>query len=113
MKLQDELILYEYTPVSDGAGGMLPGNLVKVNDQWGNVKALSGFIGMNFQQTYGTQGFSIVIRTDFTFEPDRKYIVAHEGIYGTKYMSIQYMEIDKYYTKLICKSENKLSVQVS
>ena len=29
MKLQDELILYEYTPVSDGAGGMLPGNLVK------------------------------------------------------------------------------------
>ena len=43
-----------------------------------NVKPMSGFIGMNFQQTYGTQGFTIIIRTDFSFEPDRKYIVAHD-----------------------------------
>lgn len=113
MKLQDELIIYERTSISDGAGGQIPGALTQVNTQWGSVKPLSGYIGMQFQQTYGTVGFEVTIRTDFDFEPDRTYIIAYKGIYGDQYLSIIYPEIGKYYTKFICKSENKLPVQIS
>lgn len=113
MKLQDELIIYERISTSDGAGGQTPGSLTLVNTQWGAVKPLSGYIGMQFQQTYGTVGFEVTIRTDFTFEPDRTYIIGYKGIYGEQFLSIIYPLIDKYYTKFICKSENKLSVQTS
>ena len=113
MKLQDTLTIYEQTSTSDGAGGQTPGVLTKVNDQWGSVKPLSGMIAMNFQQTYGTQGFEVTIRTDFMFEPDRTYIIGYKGIYGEQFLSIVYPEINKYYTKFVCKSENKLSVQTS
>ena len=113
MKLQDELVIYEQTSTSDGAGGRTPGVLTKVNDQWGLVKPLSGQIAMNFQQTYGTQGFEVTIRTDFDFAPERTYMIGYKGIYGERFLSIVYPVIDKYYTKFICKSENKLPVQFS
>ena len=113
MKLQDELIIYEQASASDGAGGQTPGALVKVNDQWGSVKPLSGMIAMNFQQTYGTQGFEVTIRTDFDFAPERTYMIGYKGIYGEKILSIVYPLIDKYYTKFICKSENKPSKEMT
>lgn len=113
MKLQDELVIYEQVSTSDGAGGKTPGALTKINDQWGAVKPLSGQVAMNFQQTYGSQGFEITIRTDFDFAPERTYIIEYKGIYGDRTLSIVYPLIDKHYTKFICKSENKLPVQVS
>lgn len=113
MKLQDSLILYERSITSDGAGGKIPGALSEVAKLWGNVKPLSGFIGLTFQQMTGVQGFEIMIRTDFSFAPDREYIVAYEGIYGTQMMVIHSVEINKYYTKLTCKSENKLPTQTT
>jgi hypothetical protein len=113
MKLQDALILYSRTVTSDGAGGKIPGVLVKVCDLWGNVKPLTGMIAMSFQQLTGTQGFEIITRTDFDFEPDREYILGYEGIYGEKIMIIHSVQIDKYYTKFICKGENKTGVQYS
>jgi len=113
MKLQDELIIYEQISASDGAGGRTPGALTKVNDQWGDVEPLSGQIAMNFQQTYGTQGFKVTIRTDFDFAPERTYMIGYKGIYGERLFSIVYPLIDKYYTKFICKSENKLPVYTS
>ena len=113
MKLQDELIIYEQTSTSDGAGGWTSGALTKVNDQWGAVKPLSGQIAMSFQQTYGSQGFEVTIRTDFDFAPERTYMIGYKGIYGDRILSIVYPLIDKYYTKFICKSENKLPINAS
>lgn len=113
MKLQDELILYERETTSDEAGGKIPGDLTKVCDLWGSVEPLTGMLAMSFQQLNGTQGFKITIRTDFGFETDRQYIIDYKGIYGERFMSINSIQIGKYYTKLICKSENKLSVQAS
>lgn len=108
MKLHDELILLERESVSDGAGGKTPGQLTKICDLWGAVKPLSGFIGLSFQQMTGVQGFEVMIRTDFTFAPEREYILIHKSIYGDKAMMIHSTEIGQYYTKLTCKSENKL-----
>ena len=113
MKLQDRLILYERESTSDGAGGQIPGDLTQVAILWGKVKPLSGMIGMTFQQLNGSQGFEVIIRTDFDFAPDRKYMIGYQGIYGEHLFMIIYPEIDKYYTKFICKSENKLPVQTS
>jgi len=107
MKLHDELIVYEQVTVSDGAGGKAPGDLTEVTRLWGAVKPLSGMMAMTFQQTYGTQGFEVIIRTDFLFAPDRTYMIEYKGIYGNQIFSIAYPIIDKHYTKLICKSENK------
>jgi hypothetical protein len=113
MKLQDALILYTRIVTNDGAGGKIPGALVKVCDLWGNIKPLAGMIGMTFQQLTGTQGFEIVTRTDFDFEPNREYILGYEGIYGELIMIIHSVQIDKHYTKFICKSENKCPVQTT
>jgi len=113
MKLQDELVLYEEASVSDGAGGQIPSEPREVMTLWGNVKPMTGFIGMSFQQMAGTQGFEIIIRTDFDFPPDRRYLVDYKGIYGDQRMIIHSVEINKFYTKLICKSENKLPVQTT
>jgi hypothetical protein len=110
MKLQDSIKIYERLSTSDGAGGKIPGSLTLVTTIWGSVKPLTGFIGMTFQQINGTQGFEIKIRTDFDFPPHREYYVGYEGIYGEQLMLIQSVEIGKYYTKLVCKSENKLPV---
>jgi len=113
MKLQDELILYSRESSPDGAGGQTPEELINVMTLWGNVKPLVGAIGMSFQQMTGTQGFEIVIRTDFDFPPDRQYLVGYQGIYGEQIMLIHSVQIDKYYTKLITRSENKLPVSTS
>jgi len=113
MKLQDRLILYTRTVASDGAAGKTPGVLVEVTRWWGNVKPLGGLIGMQFQAINGTQGFEIVTRTDFDFAPNREYIIGFESIYGEQIMLIHSVQVDKHYTKLICKSENKLPVQTT
>jgi len=108
MKLESKIIFYERSSASDGAGGRTPGVLTEVTWMWGNVKPLSGSMAMQFQSLTGTQGYEIWIRTDFEREPDRKYIIGYEGIYGNKTMVIQGIEIGKYYTKLICSDENKV-----
>lgn len=113
MKLQDKLILYERESESDGAGGQTPGDLTAITELWGNAKPLSGMIAMTFHQLNGSQGFEVIIRTDFDFAPDRKYMIGYQGIYGEQTMLVHSVEIGKYYTKLICKSENKLPVQAS
>lgn len=113
MKLQDSLILYERPSVSDGAAGQIPSPLTEVMKLWGSVKPLSGFMALTFQQMTGVQGFEIIIRTDFDFPPDRKYMVGYEGIYGEQIMYVHSVEIGKYYTKLTCKSENKCTVQTT
>jgi len=113
MKLHSELILYEQSSVSDGAGGMTPSPLTEITKLWGSVKPLSGSIGMNFQQTYGVQGYEVTIRTDFDRSPDRNYILGYNGIYGEKNLFIVYPLIDKHYTKFICKGENKLPTESS
>jgi len=107
MKLQDELVLYEEVSVSDGAGGQIPSEPREVMTLWGNVKPMTGFIGMSFQQMAGTQGFEIIIRTDFDFPPGRKYMIGYQGIYGEHFMLIHSVQINKYYTKIIAKSENE------
>ena len=113
MKLQDRMTLYSRTVTSDGAAGMTPGALVEVQKLWGNVKPLAGMIGMQFQMINGTQGFEVIIRTDFDFPPNREYILVHEGIFGNVQMLIHSVQVEKHYTKLICKSENKLPVQTT
>jgi len=113
MKLQDELILYEQNSVSDGAGGMTSAPLTEITKLWGNVKPLSGSMGMNFQQMNGVQGYEVTIRTDFDRLPDRNYILGYIGIYGERSLFILYPVIDKHYTKFICKGENKLPTTVT
>lgn len=113
MKLQDRFILYSRNVASDGAAGMTPGTLTEVMKLWGNVKPLGGMIGMQFQMINGTQGFEIMTRTDFDFIPNREYILIHEGIHGNMQMLIHSVQVEKHYTKLICKSENKLPVQTT
>ena len=113
MKLQDSIKIYERLSTSDGAGGRTPGALSLVTTTWGNVKPLSGFIGMTFQNIQGTQGYDVTIRTDFDFPPERTYYLGYEGIYGEVLLLIHSVQIDKHYTKLICKSENKPTVQTT
>ena len=113
MKLQDELILYDQKSVSDGAGGRTPSPLTEITKLWGNVKPLSGGMGLTFQQMNGTQGYEVIIRTDFERLPDRNYIIGYNGIYGEMLLFILYPMIDKHYTKFICKGENKLPVGFS
>lgn len=113
MKLQDKITIYERVSTSDGAGGRIPGALTEVTWVWGNVKPLTGMIGMTFQQINGTQGFEAVIRTDFDFPPEREYYLGYESIYGEVKLLIHSIQIDKHYTKIIAKSENKLPVSTS
>jgi hypothetical protein len=113
MKLQDSIVIYERPSVSDGAGGQTPGALTVITRTWGQVKPLSGFMALTFQQMTGSQGFEIILRTDFDFPPDRKYMIGYEGIYGEQIMFVHSVQIDKHYTKLTCKSENKLPVQTT
>ena len=113
MKLQDRITVYTRTVAEDGAAGKTPGALVEVTKWWGNVTPLEGLIGMQFQAITGTQGFRITIRTDFDFPPNREYLLGYEGIYGELMMIIHSVQIDKHYTKFICKSENKLPVQTT
>jgi hypothetical protein len=113
MKLQDRVTIYERLSTSDGAGGRTPGTLSQVTWTWGNVKPMSGFIGMTFQNINGTQGYEVIIRTDFDFPPEKTYYLGYEGIYGEVLLLIHSVQIDKYYTKLTCKSENKPAVQTT
>ena len=113
MRLQDELILYEQKSVSDGSGGMTPSPLEEVAKLWGNVTPLSGMVGLNFQQMNGVQGYEVTVRTDFERLPDRNYVFGYNGIYGETMLIIVYPLIDKYFTKFICKGENKLPVGFS
>jgi len=113
MKLQDELILYEQKSVSDGAAGMTPSPMTEITKLWGSVKALSGSMGLNFQQMNGVQGYEVVIRTGFDRRPDRNYIIGYNGIYGELHLFIVYPIIDKHYTKFICKGENKIPTEFS
>jgi len=113
MKLQDRMILYSRNTASDGAAGKTPGALVEVMKIWGNVTPLQGMIGMQFQMVTGTQGFEIMMRTDFDFPPNREYILVWEGIHGNQQMLIHSVQVMKHYTKLIAKSENKLPVQTT
>lgn len=113
MKLHDVVILYEREVTSDGAGGKIPGDLVEVTRLWSNVRPLTGMIGMQFQTLTGTQGFEIITRTDFDFVPDREYIVGFQGIYGERIMIVHSVQVDEYYTKIICRGENKCPVQTT
>jgi hypothetical protein len=108
MKLHDELILYQRVFTSDGAGGGTPGALTKIASPWGNVRPMSGFIALQFQQLTGSKGYEVWIRTDFDLKPDRGYIVTYSGIYGDLNLIIQDIDVYKHMTKLTCKSENKL-----
>ena len=113
MKLQDKIKIYERVSTSDGAGGRTPGALTEVTWVWGNVKPMTGMIGMTFQQINGTQGFDVTIRTDFDFPPEREYYLGYESIYGEVILLIHSVQIDKHYTKIIARSENKLPVSAS
>lgn len=111
MKLQDYLILYEQVTESDGTGGQRLSDPVEIGRLWGNVKPLTGNIAMTFQQLTGTQGYEVTFRTDFERKPDRVYYLEYEGIYGNVKLFIHSVQVDKHYTKLICKSENRLPVE--
>lgn len=113
MKFQDRISVNTRNTTPDGAAGQTPGSLTEVTKIWGQVKPLAGLIGMQFQAITGTQGFEILLRTDFDREINREYILVHEGIYGDKLMLIHSVQINKHYIKLICKSENKAAVQTT
>jgi len=108
MKLHDYIIIYERETTDDGAGGKEPGDLDEKYQCYANVKPLSGLIGMQFQALTGSQGYDIWIRTDFDRKVQRDYIVRYQGIYGDLDMVIQSVAAGKHFTKLTCKSENKL-----
>jgi len=108
MKLHEYIYIYEESATSDGAGGKESGTLTEQYRLYAKVRPLGGLIGMQFQQLTGSQGYEVWIRTDFDRKIKRDYIVRYEGIYGNIDMTIQSVEIDKYYTKLICKSENTI-----
>lgn len=113
MRLHDSLILYSEASVDDGAGGKTPSAPVEEARLWGNVKPLGGMMGMTFQSLTGVQGYSVTVRTDFDRRPDRKYLIKYEGIYGDLWLTIHSVEVDRFFTKFICKSENATPVRYS
>lgn len=105
MQLNDYITISERAAVSDGAGGKTPGALTELFACHAQVKPMTGMIGMQYQQITGTQGYHVFIRTDFTREIKRDYLITYKGIYSDINMVVESIEIGRNYTKLTCKSE--------
>ena len=108
MILNDYIYFYERAAASDGAGGKEPGALTLISEMYASVKPMSGLLGMQFQQLRGSQGYEVVIRTDHDREPQRDYLVRYEGIYGDIDMVVESVNVERRYTKLICRSEGSV-----